>query len=50
MKTLIVIIVTIVAALFYLMWRNDEICDFSICDVLNYYCGLHKDDKTQKGE
>ena len=43
METLIVIIVTILAVIFYLMWRNDEVCDFSICDVLSHYCCLHKD-------
>ena len=50
METLIVILVVIVAIIFILMWCNDKVCDYSICDILSYYFGLHKDDKAQKGE
>ena len=46
MKILAVIIVTILALFFLLMWCNDGVCDYSICDVLSYYFGLHKDESV----
>lgn len=46
MKILIVTIVSILAIIFFLMWCNDEVCDYSICDVLSHYCGLHKDESV----
>ncbi|MBO7079104.1 MAG: hypothetical protein J6W64_04780 [Bacilli bacterium] len=51
MEILIVILAAILVAAFYLMWRNDKVCNFQIeighkCyDVLINFLGSLKDDK-----
>lgn len=51
METLIVILVVILVAAFFLMWRNNKVCDFRIeinhkCnDVLRDFIYSLKDDK-----
>ena len=51
MEILIVILVAIIVAAGYVMWRNDKVCDFQIeishkcCDVLINFLESLKDDE-----